>query len=297
MGRKKTFALDYHLMLAPGILLLVLFSVVPMFGIVIAFQQYSPGRGIFHSEWTGLDNIRYMFQLRDSGLIFRNTLFIAIMKIAGNLAVPIVFALLLNELRMRLFKRIVQTVVYLPHFLSWVILAGILTDILGYKGLVNQLLSVFDIEPILFFASNKWFPAILIGSEVWKEFGFNTIVFLAALAGISPALYEAAALDGAGRWQRLRHVTLPGMLPVIVLLATLGLGNVLNAGFDQVFNLYNPVVYESGDIIDTYVYRSGLMDAQYGLATAVGLLKSVVSFVLIICSYVLASRFANYRIF
>ncbi|GBG11203.1 sugar ABC transporter permease [Paenibacillus agaridevorans] len=297
MGRKKTFALDYHLMLAPGILLLVLFSVVPMFGIVIAFQQYSPGRGIFHSEWTGLDNIRYMFQLRDSGLIFRNTLFIAIMKIVGNLAVPIVFALLLNELRMRLFKRIVQTVVYLPHFLSWVILAGILTDILGYKGLVNQLLSVFDIEPILFFASNKWFPAILIGSEVWKEFGFNTIVFLAALAGISPALYEAAALDGAGRWQRLRHVTLPGMIPVIVLLATLGLGNVLNAGFDQVFNLYNPVVYESGDIIDTYVYRSGLMDAQYGLATAVGLLKSVVSFVLIICSYVLASRFANYRIF
>jgi len=297
MRRKRAFAADYHLMLAPGIVLLVLFSVVPMFGVAIAFQQYSPGRGILHSAWTGLDNFRYMFELRDSAFIFRNTLFIAVMKIAANLTVPIVFALLLNELRMKLFKRVVQTIVYLPHFLSWVILAGILTDILGYKGLVNQILGLFHVEPILFFASNQWFPAILIGSDVWKEFGFNTIIFLAALAGISPSLYEAAAIDGAGRWKRLRYVTLPGILPVVVLIATLGLGNVLNAGFDQVFNLYNPVVYESGDIIDTYVYRSGLMDAQYGLATAVGLMKSVVSFVLIVSSYVLASRFANYRIF
>jgi putative aldouronate transport system permease protein len=185
----------------------------------------------------------------------------------------------------------------LPHFLSWVILSGILLDIFAYKGPVNALLSGFGIEPVLFFARADLFPFLIVGSDVWKEFGFNTIIFLAALTGINPSLYEAAAIDGATRLQRLWNVTLPGMTTTVVLLAVLSLGNVLNAGFDQIFNLYNPLVYSSGDIIDTWVYRTGLLNLQYGLATAAGLLKSVISFILITVSYVLASKFANYRIF
>lgn len=295
--KKQPFALHYHLMLLPGIVLLILFSVVPMFGITIAFQNFKPNLGFWRSEWVGLDNFRYLFELPDSRKIFFNTIYIAVLKIVANLAVPVLFALLLNEVRTVLFKRSVQTIVYLPHFLSWVILAGIITDLLSMDGLINQLLAVFGMEPIMFMASNNWFPGIVVASDVWKEFGFGTIVYLAALTGISPALYEAAAIDGASRLQQLRYITLPSLKPTIILLATLSLGNVLNAGFDQIFNLYNPLVYDSGDIIDTYVYRAGLLQVQYGLATAVGLLKSVISFVLIILSYVLASKFANYRIF
>lgn len=295
--KTKGFIKHYYIMLLPGMVWLTLFSIVPMFGFVIAFQDYNPGLGMLHSDWVGLDNFKYMFSLNDSRTIFFNTIFIAVMKIIANLIVPLIFALMLNELRIMILKRWIQTVVYLPHFLSWVILSGILLDVFSYKGPVNQLLSAFGAEPILFFARADLFPFIIVGSDVWKEFGFNTIIFLAALTGINPSLYEAAAMDGATRVQRLMNVTLPGMATTVVLLAVLSLGNVLNAGFDQIFNLYNPLVYSTGDIIDTWVYRTGLLDLQYGLATATGLLKSVISFILITVSYFLASKFANYRIF
>ena len=284
-------------MLLPGIILLILFSIIPMFGIVIAFQKFIPARGIFGSEWIGMENFKYMFILPDSALIFKNTIVIAVSKIIAGLAVPFLFALLLNEVRHAAFKRSVQTIVYLPHFLSWVILSGILINLLTLDGMVNGILSFMGFEPIMFLTSNIWFRPILVISDVWKEFGFSTIVYLAALASVNPSLYEAAAIDGAGRFQRLLHITVPGMLPVVILLATLSLGNVLNAGFEQVLNLYNPLVYETADIIDTYVYRTGLIEMQYGLATAVGLLKSVISFILIVASYFLAHRYANYRIF
>ncbi|KAF9133307.1 hypothetical protein BGX30_012327 [Mortierella sp. GBA39] len=274
----KGFAKHYYLMLLPGMIWLTLFSIVPMFGIVMAFQDYNPGLGILHSEWVGLER-------HDSG------------QHPGNLVIPLVFALLLNELRLRYLKRWIQTIVYLPHFLSWVILSGILLDIFGYTGPVNQILSVFHIKPVLFFGRADLFPALIVGSDVWKEFGFNTIIYLAALTGINPALYEAAAIDGATRFKRMLHVTLPGIVSAIVLLSVLSLGNVLNAGFEQIFNLYNPLVYSSGDIIDTWVYRTGLVNLQFSLATAMGLLKSVVSFLMITISYYLAYRFANYRIF
>ncbi|TVY03096.1 ABC transporter permease [Cohnella terricola] len=287
----------YHMMLLPGLLLLVVFSIIPMAGIVMAFQDFKIGLGIWRSPWIGLQNFKYLFELSDSRVIFYNTIFIAVFKIIGNLFVPLTFAILLNELRGRIFKRFVQTVVYLPHFLSWVILSGIIVEMTTTDGLVNQVVKAFGGEPIIFLASNQWFPFILISSDVWKEFGFGTIIYLAALTGINPALYEAAVIDGASRPQQIRYITLPLLVPTFILLATLSIGNVLNAGFDQVFNLYNPLVYESGDIIDTYVYRAGLINAQFGLATAVGLMKSVISFLLIIVSYTLASRFANYRIF
>ncbi len=295
--RTKGFEKHYFIMLMPGLIWLILFSVVPMFGIVIAFQDYHPVRGIFGSEWVGLEHFIYMFTLNETKSIFLNTIFIAVMKIIGHLIIPLLFALMLNEVRVALFKRTVQTVVYLPHFLSWVILGGILLDIFAYRGPINQLLQWFGVEPILFFGRADLFPYLVVASDVWKEFGFNTIIYLAALTGIHPSLYEAAAMDGASRLRRLWHITLPGVRTTAVLLAVLSLGNVLNAGFDQIFNLYNPLVYSTGDIIDTWVYRAGLLNLQYELATAVGLLKSVVGFILISLSYYLAYRLTNYRIF
>lgn len=295
--RSKGFAKHYYIMLLPGLIWLFVFSIVPMFGIMIAFQDFNPVRGVFGSEWVGLETFEYMFTLNDTMDIFFNTIFIAVMKIIGNLIVPLVFALMLNELRLMVLKRTIQTIVYLPHFLSWVILGGILLDIFAYRGPVNQLLGFFGVEPILFFGRPELFPFLVVGSDVWKEFGFNTIIYLAALTGINPNLYEAAGMDGASRLRRLWHVTLPGIRTTAVLLAVLSLGNVLNAGFDQIFNLYNPLVYSTGDIIDTWVYRTGLLNLQYELATAVGLLKSVAGFILISLSYYLAYRFTNYRIF
>ncbi|MFC3800782.1 ABC transporter permease [Cohnella sp. GCM10012308] len=287
-----------HLLLLPGIAMAVLFSYVPMAGILIAFEKFIPTRGIFHSPWVGFKNFAYMFDYPDIDRIMFNTLFIAFMKIIGGLLVPIAISLLLNEIRKEAFKRTVQTLVYLPHFLSWVLLGGILIDLLSpTSGIINQFLGWLGFRPIYFLGSNAWFPYTLVVSDIWKEFGFSTIVYLAALTSINPSLYEAAEMDGAGRWKQTWHVTLPGMLPIVVLMATLSIGNVLNAGFEQIFNLYSPIVYESGDIIDTFVYRVGFEQVQYGLATAVGLLKSVVSFVLVAMSYTMAYRFAGYRIF
>jgi len=287
----------YYLMLLPGLLWLIFFNLLPMYGVLMAFKDFNPGLGILKSEWIGLENFKYMFELDDSKQVFKNTIFIALLKMIGNLIFPLIFALMLNEVKNRLFTRSVQTIVYLPHFLSWVIVAGIMLDILSYSGPINQILSLFGVEPTLFFANANMFPWLVVFSDIWKEFGFAAIIFFAALTSINPEMYEAAAIDGASLFKRLTSITLPSILPVVVLLGTLSLGNILNAGFDQIFNLYNPSVYSTGDIIDTWVYRAGLLDMQYGLATAVGLLKSVVGLVLISVSYGLAYRFANYRIF
>jgi putative aldouronate transport system permease protein len=296
--KKRSERLPLHLMILPGLVLIVIYCYGPMLGLVIAFEKFVPARGIFHSKWAGLDNFRYVLEMPESSRIIINTVWIAIMKIVVGLVAPIVSALLLNEVRKEVFKRGIQTVIYLPHFLSWIILGGILIDILSpTNGIVNQVLGWVGIEPIYFLGDNNWFRYVLVATDTWKEFGFNTIVYLAALTSISPTLYEAAIVDGAGRWKQTLHVTLPGMMPIIVLLTTLSLGNVLNAGFDQVFNLYSPQVYETGDIIDTFVYRIGLIDSQFGVATAVGVFKSVVSLVFISASYYLAYRFAKYRIF
>lgn len=294
----------YHAMLLPGMLILLIFSILPMFGNVIAFQHFNPTKGFFGSEWTGLSNIRYMLEIPDSRQVFWNTIILSILIILFSFLASVGFALLLNELKIRWFKRTAQTIAYIPHFLSWVVLGGVIATLCDLDGIVNNTLAWFGVERILFLGSNDWFRPIVVGSQVWKEFGYGTIVYLAAMAGINPALYEAASIDGASRLQRVRHITLPGIAPVMLLMLTLSLGQVLNGGqaqgsglFEQILNLYNPLVYRTGDILDTYVYRTGLIQMQYGLATAVGLLKSVVSFVLIVISYRLASRYAGYRIF
>ncbi|MFD0961030.1 ABC transporter permease [Paenibacillus chungangensis] len=298
MIKKWRMQIPLHLMLIPGLAAILIFSYIPMAGVVIAFQKFVPIKGIFGSDWVGLEHFRYMMQLPNFSQILWNTVYIASMKIIAGIIVPVTIALLLNEIRKEAYKRMIQTLIYLPYFLSWVILSGILIDILSpSRGVVNQFIEWLGFDNIFFLGSNDWFPYTLVISNEWKEFGFSTIVYLAALAGINPSLYEAALVDGANRWKQTLHISLPGMLPIIVLMATLSIGSILNAGFEQVFNLYGPAVYESGDIIDTFVYRTGLEEARYGLATAVGLLKSVVSLLLISVSYFLAYRFANYRIF
>jgi len=290
--------LQLHIMLLPGIIMALLFSYIPMAGIVIAFQRFIPNRGFFRSEWVGWGNFEYMLSIPDIGQVILNTIYIAVMKIIAGLVVPIIIALLLNELKNKVLVRSVQTMIYLPHFLSWVILGGILIDILSVEnGIINQLLHVVGLQKVFFLGSNTWFPLTIVATDVWKEFGFATIIYLAALTSIDPTLYEAARIDGANRWKQTLQVTLPGMAPIIVLLAVLSLGNVLNAGFEQIFMLYSPSVYESGDIIDTLLYRIGFLDAQFGVATAVGLFKSVIAAALIGLSYALAYRLAGYRIF
>lgn len=294
----KQRELPLHLMLLPAVLLVLYFSYAPIAGIFIAFQDFQPAHGWFRSPWVGLENFRYVLELPSVGRILWNTILIAFLKGFFGLFTPLLIAILLNEMRSDRARRGIQTVIYLPHFLSWVILAGIFIDLLSIEhGAINRLIGFLGVKPIFFMGDNQWFPVVLVGTEVWKEFGFNSVVFLAALAGIDPSLYEASTIDGAGYLRKLWSVTLPGLSAIIVLCALINLGNILNAGFEQVFNMYSPIVYESGDIIDTFVYRLGIQDAQFAAATAVGFFRSAASMVLLSAAYYLAYRVADYRIF
>lgn len=282
----------------PSLAFVSIFAYGPMVGLLMAFQDYKPWLGITGSDWIGLDNFERIFQYEDANQAIVNTLIIAVSKIIVGIIVPIVMAILLSEIRNVGIKKSIQTLVYLPHFLSWVTVAGMMIDILGLEGGINHLLtSLFGIEPVYFLGDPALFRPTIVISDLWKNFGFGMIVYLATIAGIDPSYYEAAEIDGATRRQQIWHVTLPSMMPMIIVIATLSLGNILDAGFDQIFNLYNPLVYSTGDIIDTYVYRSSLLNGQYGFGTAVGLFKSVISLILIVISYRLAYKLANYRIF
>ena len=286
-----------YIMLLPATILLLVFNYYPMCGIVIAFQNYMPSHGFFGSQFVGLKWFKYVMSLPDSRQIFLNTVNIAALKLVFGGIAPIVFALLLNEVKHVIFKRVIQTLVYLPHFLSWAVLGGIFVDLLSYKGLVNTVLTSVGFQSVFFLGSNKYFVPTLIITDIWKNFGWGAIIYIAALTTINPELYESSVLDGAKRWKQTLHITIPGIAPVIVLVMALNLGYALNFSFEQVLTLYNPAVYQTGDILDTFVYRSGLVDAQYSMATAVGLLRSLAGFFMIVISYRLAYRFANYRIF
>lgn len=286
-----------HIMLVPAVIVTLIYAYGPMFGIVMAFQDFQPYLGFFNSEWVGWENFQYVFNLPDIGQIIYNTLLIATSKVVLGLLIPLILALLLNEVRKELFSRVIQTSVFLPYFLSWAVLGGVIFEIFSLNGPINSVLEFFNLDPILFMGNNQWFRSIIIGSDVWKGMGYNMIIFIAGIVGINQALYEAAEVDGASRWKQMIHITLPGMLPIIVLLATLSIGGILNAGFDQILILYNPTVYEGADVIDTFVYRLGLFDQQYSAAAAIGLFKSVISLGLVGLSYFLAYKYTDYRIF
>jgi putative aldouronate transport system permease protein len=286
-----------YAMMAPAAILLLVFHIYPLWGIAIAFVNYTPYKGLGGSPWVGLQNFQQVFQSLTVWTLVRNTLTIAIGKIAAGTLVALTFALMLNEIRHTGLKRMTQTFTTLPHFLSWILIGGIMVEVLSSSGLVNRVVAIFGAKPILFLGRPAIFPWTLILSDTWKEFGWGAVIYLAALTDINPDLYEAAAVDGAGRWGRLLHITLPGIMPMIVLLACLNLGGILEAGFDQVWVLLNPIVLSTGDILDTYVYRVGLLQGRFSLAAALGVFKSTVGFVLIVLSYWLADRLANYRVF
>lgn len=289
----------FHLMLLPSVMMVFIFGYIPLYGLTIAFKKFNPGRGLLGANpWCGLDNFSYILSLPNINCVFMNTVEIAVMKIIFGTLAAIVTALLLNECGRPALKRTVQTVIYFPYFVSWIILGGVLRDILSpSSGIVNLIIKFFGGQPIYFLGDNSVFKGTLVISDIWKNFGYNSIVYLAAITSIDPTLYEAAMIDGANRWQQTWHVTLPGMATIIILMTILSLGNVLNAGFDQIYNLYSVQVYESGDVIDTLVYRMGLNQAKFGPSTAVGLFKSIISMVLISFAYYVAWKKFDYRIF
>lgn len=290
--------LPFHVMLLPAVIITIIFKYVPFAGISMAFEDYTPLRGLFDQKWVGFENFRYLFSLPGFGSVIWNTVFIAVLKMVGNLIFPVVIALLLNEVRAKKYKKTVQTVLYLPHFISWAALAGIFIDILSPSGgMVNNLLNSMGVKEVFFLGNADVFPYTMVFTDVWKELGWGMIVYLAAITGIDPTYYEAARMDGAGRFKQILHVTIPSILPMILLMMVLSVGNALQAGFEQVFNLYSPQVYATGDIIDTYVYRIGVIEAKFDLATAVGLFKSAISFALIMVGYKMADKLAGYKVF
>ena len=286
----------YLMMLVPALIVFI-YNYIPMGGISVAFMKYLPAKGFFGSKWVGLKNFNALFSMSNFIGVMENTIIIAVLKIVLGIVVPVTVTLMLNDLASQKYKKTIQTIIYMPHFISWVMLSSIFIKLLSGNGVVNQFLGMLGIEPIIFMGDNRWFRFTLIFTHVWKEFGYGTIVYLAAVAGIDPDLYEAAEIDGAGHWQRMLHVTLPGIAPTIVMMSALSLGNVLNAGFDQVFNMYNPLVYETGDILDTLTYRMGFESGNFGLSTAAGLFKSIISAILLILSYRIADKTVGYQIF
>ena len=286
-----------YLMMLPPFLLVLIYSYGPMFGLVMAFQDFEPTLGFFGSEWVGLDNFERLMQIPDIWGVVRNTFFIATMKILMGMICAIIVAILLNELGNKVYKRTVQTIIYAPYFLSWVILGGIFREFLARDGLFNLILSQVGIPSVNYLGEAAAFPWVIIITELWQNTGFNAIVYLAAITNINPTLYEAAAIDGAGRFNQVMKITIPGIMPYIILMLILNMGYVLNAGLDQILMLYSPSVYSTGDVIDTWVYRAGLKDNQYSLAAAVGLLRSLVSFVLVSASYLIAKKKFGYNVF
>ncbi len=287
---------NYVMLLIPAFFV-ILFSYVPLYGLIIAFEDYNPGKGFLGSDWVGLKWFRMAMQMPDFPKIVRNTVVIALGKMIFTQLFAVLFALLINEVRNPLFKRTVQTVTYFPHFLSWVIIGGVFIDMLSTKGMINQAIKALGGRPIFFLGSNQWFQPVMVMLEVWKEFGYGAIIYLAAITSINPELYEAAKIDGASRVGQVWYVTIPGISVTIVMMATLALGGIMNAGFDQIFIMYNASVYETADILDTFIYRQGLVDSQYSLSTALGLFKSLIGATLLIVTNLFATKKFNYRIF
>jgi len=270
---------------------LLIFKYAPIYGLVIAFQDFNIFKGIGGSEWVGLLQFERLFSSPDFIQVLSNTLIISVYKIVLLFPIPIMIAILLNEVRKMWFKRSIQTIIYLPHFLSWVVIAGLFVNVLSPSGgIVNQLIVYLGFEPINFFMDNNFFRSVIVATDGWKEAGWNAIIFIAVIAGLDPELYEASKLDGASRIQQMFLITLPGITSTILLLLILRIGNVLEAGTQQILLLYNPTVYESGDVIGTFIYRMGLSSMQYSFSTAIGLFESIIGFVLVISGNTIAKR-------
>ncbi|MDF2484072.1 MAG: protein lplB [Herbinix sp.] len=275
--------LDLYLFLIPGILFIIVFRYMPMYGLTTSFQEYNIFSGILESPWVGFKNFNMLFTSRNFYSVLRNTLFISFGKILFTFPLSIFIAILINEIGRTFLKKTYQTVLYLPHFLSWVIVSGLVTAACSPStGIINQVIVGLGGQPISFLMDNQWFRTVVIASEAWKEVGYSAIVFIAALTGINPELYEAAKVDGAGKLRQIIHITLPGMLSIILLMFILNLGNVLNANTEEILLMYNPTVYKSGDVLGTFIYRTGVSQMNYSYATAIGLFESLVGLLLVL---------------
>ncbi|OXM88344.1 ABC transporter permease [Paenibacillus rigui] len=280
-----------YLLSLPGILYFLLFKYTPLLGSVMAFQNYNIFAGIWKSEWVGLDNFQRMFEYADFLRILNNTLAIGFYSLVFAFPIPIILALMMNELRNQMYKRFVQTAVYLPHFLSWVVVGGIVIEILSpTNGVVNYLIRQTGHEPIYFMGEDSYVRSIIVGSGIWRNAGWSTIIYLAAMSSINPDLYEAAQMDGANRWRQAFSITLPSILPTITVLFLLQIGNFLDLGFENIFVFLNPLNTARGDILDTYIYRVGLIQREYSYTTAIGLFKSVIGFLLIVTANLFSKK-------
>jgi putative aldouronate transport system permease protein len=286
--------LPLYLMLLPGIIYYLVFRYGPIYGVVIAFKDFRVLDGIMASPWVGFKHFEALFSSPYFGRIMKNTLTISLLKLIVGFPPPIILALMLNEVRIKRLKKLIQTVSYLPHFLSWIVISGILFAFLAPgSGLINHWIKNAGGQVIPFMMDKTWFLLVIVLSSVWKEVGWGAIVYLAALSGISPDLYEAATMDGASRVQQMWYISIPGMQPVIILMLILRLGYLLNAGFEQIYILYNPLVYEVADIIDTWVFRNGIEQFRFSLATATGVFKSVIGMALLLTSNKLAKQWSD----
>jgi putative aldouronate transport system permease protein len=283
-----------YILLLPGLLYFLVYRYVPMAGNIIAFQDYSAFQGFLNSEWVGLKHFKTIFEDQEVIRVLWNTLYLSFLQIVFAFPVSIILALMLNEVRNTFFKRTIQSIVYLPHFLSWVVVIGIVTILLKSDGIVNRVLgTVFGMEPIGFLQDPNWFMPLVVLEVIWKESGWSTIIFLAALSGISPSLYEAAAVDGASRWRQMWHITLPALRSTIIILLILRLGSVLDVGFEQIYLMLTPFTMEVGNVLDTFVYFKGIQNSDFSFATAVGLFKSIIGLILIVGANRLAKRFGD----
>ena len=299
-GIAKTLRADWHrnhtlyIMVMPVLIFYILFCYKPMYGAIIAFKQFSPGLGIIGSPWVGLENFRYFFSTPDFARILSNTLIISITSIVFGFPAPIILALLFNEIENRKFQRVAQVVSYLPHFISMVVICGLIKIFVADGGVVQQIAVMFgggSTGSLLNDASN--FVPIYVLSNMWQGMGWDSIIYLAALAGIDPQLYEVARIDGAGKWKQMWNVTLPGIQPTVIIMLILRLGNILNVGFEKIILLYNPLIYKSSDVISTYVYRLGFESQDWSYSTAVGLFNSVVNFIVIILANFISRKFSE----
>jgi putative aldouronate transport system permease protein len=299
-GRWQTISRDLrrnkhvYLMLLPVLLYYLIFHYGPMYGAVIAFEDFNPVRGVFGSKWVGLQNFQDFFASVYFGRLMFNTVAISVLDIIFGFPAPIILALLINELRWNPFKRLVQTVTYLPHFISVVVVVGMLVDFFARDGLVNQVMLTSD--PVAFMQSPDWFRQLFVGSGIWQHVGWGSIVYLAAIATIDPQLYDAAKVDGADRFRQIRHITIPGMLPTIVILLILRMGMLMSVGYEKIILMYNPLTYETADVISTYVFRRGILQADFSFSAAVGLFNSAINFALLVAANAISRRLSGHSL-
>lgn len=282
-----------YLMAIPMVIYFTLFSYIPMYGVIIAFKDFSPRLGILGSRWVGLKHFKNFFQSIYFIRTFKNTALLSLYSLLWGFPIPIILALLINEVRIKWFKKTVQTFTYLPHFISLVVICGLVIDFTSTEGLINYILSRFGVTPTNWLAKPEWFRTIYIASGIWQSMGWDSIIYLAALTNIDPGLYEAATIDGAGRWKQLIHITLPSIAPTIVIMLILNIGGLMSVGYEKIILLYSPLTWETSDVISSYVYRKGLLGADYSFSTAVGLLESIIGFTLLVIANKLSKKISE----